>query len=247
MNQKNTHISWQRNYRSTYAKRAGETSFQLILEESDIQVIAQKNMAKEMLETLRKLRADIKAWQILHPTFQTSLMPLPIPQSAPEVVTRMYKGASKAGVGPFAAVAGTISQMLAENHVHNSPDIIVENGGDIYIFSQKPRTVALLADPKSKACLGLQFDINHFPLALCASSATIGHSLSLGNGELAVVIAKDGSLADAVATALGNRLRNSQSIEIALNFAQNIDGIEGVFIQCDEAIAAWGNITLTNV
>ncbi len=241
------HNTWQRSYRNQYTKRKGEVSFQLVVAESDIQVIAKENLADPMLKTLHHLRADIKSWQVLHSNFKTSLMPLPIPEHAPEVVLRMYKGAMQAGVGPFAAVAGTIAHILAEKYVEKSPDIIVENGGDIYLYSQSPRVVALLADPKSGASLGLQLEVQDFPLALCASSATIGHSLSLGHGELAVVRAKDGALADAVATALGNRLKNSASVELAIEFAQNINGVDGVFVQCDEAIGVWGNMVLTQV
>ncbi len=247
MQQKQKYNTWQRSYRSLYGERAGEISFQLVLEESDIQVVAKKNLASQMLETLGSLRADVKSWVTLYPDFRTSLAPLPMPKNAPDIIMRMYTGAAKAGVGPFAAVAGTVAQMLAEKYVGKSADIIVENGGDIYMYSETPRTVALLADPAGGPSLGLQLEAGDFPLALCASSATIGHSLSLGNGELAVVRAKDGALADAVATALGNRLRKAASVELALEFAQSIEGVDGVFVQCDEAIGAWGNMVLTHV
>ncbi len=247
MHQKDIHTSWQRIYRTHYTNRHGETSFQVVVEESDIHVIAEHNLASPMLETLRGLRADIKAWQLLNPDFRSSLMPLPIPNNAPQVIKHMYEGASKAGVGPFAAVAGTIAHLLAQSYIDQSPNIIVENGGDIYLYSKYSRVVALLTDPKGGPSLGLKLTKEDFPLALCASSATIGHSLSLGCGELAVVRSKNGALADAVATALGNRLKNSSSIEPAIEFAQGISGIDGVFIQCDDNIGIWGNMTLTQV
>ncbi len=247
MKSKEVYNSWQRNYRTHYVNRNGEVSFQLVVEESDIQVVAQKNLVNPMLSLLRELRTHIKSWQILHGNFQTALMPLPVPEQAPEVVRRMYQGAMQAGVGPFATVAGTIAQMLAEGFADISPDLIVENGGDIYLYSQSPRVVALLADPKGGASLGLQLEVQDFPLALCASSATIGHSLSLGCGDLAVVRSRDGSLADAVATALGNRLKDAASVELAIEFAQSIDGVDGVFVQCNDAIGVWGNMVLTQV
>ncbi len=247
MQQKQKHNTWQRHYRTLYTERLGECAFQLLLEESDLHVIAKENLASPMLETLGNLRADIKTWAALYPEFRTSLTPLPIPQKAPQIIQRMYAGALKAQVGPFAAVAGSIAQILAEAYAQLSPDIIVENGGDIYMFSQRPRTVALLADPKGGPSLGLQLEAEDFPLALCASSATIGHSLSLGNGELAVVRAKDGALADAMATALGNHLQGESSVERALDFAQSVAGVEGVFVQCGEAIGVWGNMVLTHV
>ncbi len=247
IHQKNIHNAWQRQYRKVYTQRKGEISFQIVLEESDLHVIANTHMATAMLKTLGLLRADIKSWQSLYTDFRSSLVPLPIPQSAPEVVKRMYIAAKKAGVGPFAAVAGTIAHMLAEDFVSQSSNIIIENGGDLYMYSQTPRVVALLSNPNSGASLGLQFSANDFPLALCTSSATIGHSLSLGQGELAVVRSKDGALADTVATALGNRLQDAASLEQAMQFAQNINGVEGIFVQCNEAIGVWGKMELTHL
>ncbi len=270
---KKIHTSWQRSYRSALQEREGERAFQLVLGESDVRIMAglaqggseacYETLRQEMLVTLGQLRADIQSWARLYPDFQHSLAPLALPSQGrhmPEIVRRMYVGAERAGVGPFAAVAGTVSHMLAEAHAHKAPDLIIENGGDVYMYSTKDRTVALLASPQGQedqkpeqeqkqggASLGLHFKAEDFPLALCASSATIGHSLSLGTGELAVVRARDGALADAVATALGNRLRGAQTVQSALDFAQNIAGVEGLFVQCDDALGIWGNMELVAV
>ncbi len=239
------HDSSYRQYRNLCKARSGEVAFQVVLAESDLRVVTcnqDPDLPGRMLQTLGALRADIQGWSRLHPEFRTSLAPLALPENAPEIIQRMCRGAQAAQVGPFAAVAGTIAQLLAESHV--SPNIIVENGGDIYMCSEKERVVALLADPDSGASMGLQLKAADFPLALCASSATIGHSLSLGKGDLAVVRAKDAALADAVATALGNRLRSADSVQAALDFGQSIAGIEGLFVQCDAAIGLWGNMEL---
>ncbi len=264
---KKVHNHWQRQYRDRCKARNGEDAFQLVLGESDLRIIAGitsgitvQNLAKDMLNTLEQLRADIQSWARLYPEFQNSLAPLPMPAKAPEIIQRMYAGAQLASVGPFAAVAGTVAHMLAEAHVDTAPDLIIENGGDVYMFSTKERVVALLAEPQAHAqsgqtegqaenaesptLLGLRFKAKDFPLALCASSATIGHSLSLGNGELAVVRAKDGATADAVATALGNRLRGAASVQQALDFGQSIAGVEGLFVQCDDSMGIWGQMEL---
>ncbi len=252
MSTKKVHTQWQRHYRNMYTPRKNEQTFQIVLEESDIMVTAEKNLASPMLKTLHNLRADIKAWLHLYPEFRTSLVPLPMPEGAiPSVIKRMYAGSAKAHVGPFAAVAGTIAHMLAEEYAPISPNIIVENGGDVYMFSHTERRVALLANPvqtpqnsHAMPSLGLLLKAQDFPLALCASSATIGHSLSLGQGELAAVLAKDGAFADAMATALGNGLKNPQNIETVLNTAKQYSEIHGVFLQCGEAIGIWGDLEL---
>ncbi len=271
MGNKKVHSHWQRQYRERCGVRSGEEAFQLVLGESDLRIIADvpqgesvHGLAKAMLKTLEQLRADIQSWARLYPEFQKSLAPLDAPSKAPEIVRRMYDGASLAGVGPFAAVAGTVAHMLAEAHSAVIPNLIIENGGDVYMFSTKERVVALLAEPEPAqndlvqlsaeqggpsipTLLGLRFEAKDFPLALCASSATIGHSLSLGRGELAVVRAVDGATADAVATALGNRLRGASSVQQALDFGQSIKGVEGLFVQCDAHMGIWGQMELVAV
>ncbi len=251
MLQKPIYMHWQRHYRNVCGARPGEVAFQVVLEESDLRIVAEHDIATPVLATLRALRADIQGWMMLYPQFRTSLVPLPLPPQAPEIISRMYAAAQQAGVGPFAAVAGTIAQMVAQAHVHESPNLLVENGGDIFMYSQKPRHVALLAQPEhihEGACaIGLSFAPEDFPLALCTSSATIGHSLSLGQGELAAVRSQDGALADSVATALGNRLKNADSVESSLDFAKNIPGVQGIFVQCDEKLGAWGQMVLDAV
>ncbi len=249
--QKKIHGHWQRQYRQQHAPRQGESSFQLVLGESDLRILVGKEaddipvLRDKMRHTVEQLRADISSWALLYPEFRTSLAPLPLPKNAPEIVQRMYAGAQAAGVGPFAAVAGTLAHMLAMEHVSEVADIIIENGGDVYMYSTKERVVALLAQPQdAHAYLGLRFSAEQFPLALCASSATIGHSLSLGNGELAVVLAHEGALADAVATAMGNRLRDAASVQEALDYGQSVDGVRGLFVQCDDAMGVWGAMEL---
>ncbi len=260
---KKIHHGWQRQYRERCAPRQGERVFQIVRGESDLRILVgggqeeqtQQELAAHMCQTLERLRADVSSWARVYPEFRTSLAPLPLPENAPQVIQRMYAGAALAAVGPFAAVAGTISQMLVEAHKEQFSDIIVENGGDVYMHSSKERVVALLAQPQSvenaedsahdgTAYLGLRFTEQDFPLALCASSATIGHSLSLGRGELAVVRARDGALADAVATAMGNRLKGASSVQQALDFGQSIEGVEGLFVQCDDALGLWGAMEL---
>lgn len=240
------HLGWQRDYRRQYACRPGEVAFQVVVEETDLRVLARQNLATPMLDMVTRLRADIKGWITLHPEFRTSLVPLEVADSAPEVVRRMAVGAALVGVGPFAAVAGVLAQMVAEAHVPLSEDLIVENGGDVFMYSRSARVVGLLSDPAGGPSLGLRVEAADFPVSVCASSATIGHSLSLGEGELAVVRARDAALADAAATALGNKLNSSADIETALAWVESLAplGVEGAFVQCGEKLGIWGKMEL---
>lgn len=237
-----------RDYRKHCAQRPGECSFQVVVEESDLHVVAQRNLAPEMINFVTRLRGEIKAWIRLHPEFRTSLVPLPHPgPQSPEVIRRMIHGSTIAQVGPFAAVAGVIAQMTAEAFVHQSPDLIVENGGDIFICSTVDRVVGMLPDPESGTLIGIKVAAADCPVSLCASSAHIGHSLSFGQGDLAVVRAADASLADAAATAFCNQLRTAADIDLVLRRAELCPGIQGVFAQCQGRIGLWGRMELAVV
>ena len=75
-------------------------------------------------------------WRIIsrrQPVFLSSLSPVkPLPD-APLIVKHMCRAAEIAGVGPMAAIAGAISLYVANDLLKYSKELIVENGGDIYI------------------------------------------------------------------------------------------------------------------
>lgn len=247
--QQKLHYDWQRKYRSQCQAQAHECVFQVLVEETDLRVVACKNLGAAMLNVVHALRADIKSWVALHPEFRYSLTPVTVSSQAPNIIQRMAHAAQLVGVGPFAAVAGAIAQMTAEAFVSISPDLIIENGGDVYMYSRHSRRVGLLSDPQHGAQLALDIKAEDFPLSLCASSATIGHSLSFGCGDIAVIRAQDACFADAAATALGNQLRGAGGVEKALDFAASLAhvGVEGAFVQCAGKIGLWGNMEIATV
>ena len=252
---KGIHLDPHRGYRERCAPRDGEHGFQLVIGETDLRVTAVSPLPEGFKDALaarvRTLRGELETWIVLHPEFRHSLVPVPLSCSAPppEIVRRMTEASAIAGVGPFAAVAGTIAQMAAESLVDRSPDLIIENGGDIFMYSRRDRVVGLLPDPESGVVIGLNVAASACPLALCASSATIGHSLSFGQGELVLVRSPDGALADALATALCNRLQGPGDVKAAVGYARRFvkHGLTGIFAQCGGAIGVWGDMELTAV
>ena len=146
----------------------------------------------------------------------------------------------------MAAVAGSVAQFTAEAVAAESPDILVENGGDVFMLSTRDRTAALLAEPESGARLGLSLAREDFPLSLCSSSGRIGHSLSLGRGDLVVVRSQSAPLADAAATALANLLNGPEDLDRLADQACQWEhaGLDGVFAQCGGKLAVWGRMEL---
>lgn len=237
-----------RHYRRIHAA-SGETAFQVVVEQTDLWVMACHDLSAEVGRFVHSLRGSLKAHIALHPAFAESLTPVPAPPDAPApppLIRAMSEAAKHCNVGPMAAVAGAIAQAVADAFVDHSPDILVENGGDCFMHSSRDRVAALLADPEAGAGLGLALPAQGFPLALCASSAFIGHSLSLGHGELVVVKADTGALADAAATALCNLLRTPADLSRVTDAAASLKrfGLRGVFAQHGGKLAAWGDMEL---
>ncbi|MHB9130074.1 MAG: UPF0280 family protein [Armatimonadota bacterium] len=186
----------------------------------------------------------LEAYICRHPDFRTALTPVDLLPDAPRVACLMAEATRVVGVGPMAAVAGTLAQLAAEaGRAAGCPEAIVENGGDIYLITDREVTVGIYAGENPIAA-NLAFYITpaDAPLAICSSSSTMGHSLSLGQCDLATVVADSGSLADAVATLVGNRIHTEADIEPALNAAATIPGIRGVLAVKGEKLGIWGKL-----
>jgi len=81
-------------------------------------------------------------------------------------------------------------------------------------------------------------------MAICTSSGTIGHSLSFGKADAVTVVARDAALADAAATAVGNRVKTRRDVDQALEAARSIAGIDGVLIVMRDRLGIWGDMEL---
>jgi ApbE superfamily uncharacterized protein (UPF0280 family) len=167
-----------------------------------------------------------------HPEFRQSLEPLELLAGAPEVAQSMARAAKLVGVGPMAAVAGAMAQFagLAAPNA-GAREVIVDNGGDIYIRIVEPAIIGLktgTADLGDRLAFSLKADDT--PISICSSSGKMGHSMSLGECDLATVVAKDAALADAAATAAANLVKNVDDIDPALERISAIEGVDGVVI-----------------
>lgn len=219
--------------------------FKVEIKESDLLIFADKNLKKEALEELKKVRAEIESWISMYPEFHTSLAPLPLPadRKVPAVVREMYKAAGAAGVGPMAAVAGAVAEAVGRRLLQFSRQVIVENGGDIFCFSLQERYSLVYAgsSPFSEK-VAVKIPAGE-PLGICTSSGTIGHSLSFGRADAVVVVDRSAALADAAATAIGNVVRGADDIEKGLKKGVDI-GVRGVLIILGDRLGVRGDIEL---
>lgn len=191
------------------------------------------------------LRRILEQYIAKCPEFRSALEPVELLRCAPEVVCRMSDASRRVGVGPMAAVAGTIAQMAAEAGLRDeASEAIVENGGDIYIAAARDISVALYPGARNPLNGRLAFAINRtrLPVAVCSSSGTMGHSMSLGVADLATVVANSASLADAAATLACNLVQELRDINAVLEKIRQIPGIDGALIIKDQRIGLAGNL-----
>jgi hypothetical protein len=145
----------------------------------------------------------------------------------------------------MAAVAGAVAQHVAEGLAEVSGEVIVENGGDLYLIGREERIVGVYAgESPISGRVGIRVSKGLLPVSVCTSSGTVGHSMSLGHADAVAVMARDGSLADAVATALANRVQDENDVERAIDAAKSMLGVLGVLVVVGESLGAWGNVRL---
>jgi len=178
------------------------------------------------------------------PEFLTSLVPIAVYADAPEIARHMAWAAGQVGVGPMAAVAGAMAQWSAKAALAaGAEEAIVDNGGDIYLKAVEPVIVSLGTGTNKLADrLAFRVEPQETPLSICSSSGKMGPSMSLGQCDLATVVAKDAALADAAATQAANLVRTPADVDAALERIMAIRDILGVLLVKDDRIGLAGHL-----
>lgn len=239
--------------RRTYRRLVDLTGLvvtQVRLRETDLHILAESEVRQLAGELVAGCRLQIERYILNNPSFARSLVPLPDDDLAPPIVRRMLVAAVKAGVGPMAAVAGAIAEYVGNGLVEaGQKEVIVENGGDIFLARTRPCTIAVFAGRSSLSNrVGLRIAADCMPLGVCTSSGTIGHSLSFGLADSVTVVAGSATVADAAATRLGNEAGREntpgEAVRRVLAAAERLPDIRGVLVIYGETLGAAGDIEL---
>jgi hypothetical protein len=218
------------------------------VKETDLYILARSPLEREAQEAVINLRHQLEEYIKANPLFQTSLVPLPDDPRAPKIVKELLAASQKAGVGPMAGVAGAVAEFVGRELLASTPEVVVENGGDIFMQSSTERKIGLFAgESPLNMKVGLRISPERTPLGICTSSGTVGHSTSFGKADAVCVISSSAALADAGATALGNRVQGKRDIERVLEEGQKISGVEGLVIIVGDALGAWGEYELVQL
>ncbi len=194
-----------------------------------------------------KKRMDLIDFSRRNPEFLTSLEPLIIDEG-PLIVKLMGRAGRKAEVGPMAAVAGTISQLsLSFLLEKGSKHSIIDNGGDIALKTNKKIITGLYSGNSSlSGSIGFQIKPKQSPMGICTSSGTVGHSISFGRSDSVTVFASEASVADALATSIGNAAKGLNDHDAVQNCLDRADDFKehyrGVMVVVGENAGTVGKI-----
>ncbi len=222
--------------------------FEVIVKETDLLVRAERDLANESRESVLKYRHQLETYIETNPEFQRSLIPLKDDPYAPEIVQEMIRTSQLAQVGPMAAVAGALAEFVAKDLSPISKEVIIENGGDIYLAISRERTIGVFAaDSPLSLKIGIEISPEDSPLGVCTSSGTVGPSLSFGKADAVCILSKSTTLADAAATSVGNIVKEKKDIELGLERGKEIEGVLGMLIIVGEKVGIWGNVKLVQL
>lgn len=224
--------------------------FQAIVGETDLDIGVRKDRFSEQLmgwveEIIRACRRPLEEYIQRDPGFVKALTPYELLPDAPLLAQTMAEAGRLAGVGPMAAVAGAVAEWVGKLIAQRSRDVIVENGGDIFMRTSRIRKVGIYAgDSPLSNRVALEIRPDQTPLGICTSSGKVGPSLSFGKANAVVILSPSVALADAAATACGNLVQTADDLERSLDLAATITGVTGAVVIKDDRLAVWGNVKL---
>lgn len=239
----------ERNYRAI----TGETGLRSCLvkiKDSDLQIFSDLEVSEIATDLLLRYRLQIETHIKNFPEFEHALTPLKPGPAVPPLIEKMLRAAMQTGTGPMAAVAGGIAEYVGVGLLRaGCREVIVENGGDLFLSRIADTTVAIFAGTSPLTMrVGVRIKAENMPIGVCTSSGTVGHSLSFGAADSVTVLAKSTLVADAAATRLGNEIDRASdgetSIRQALEMSRLIDGLDGVIVIRGERIGAVGEVEL---
>jgi uncharacterized protein len=234
----------QRRYRRRCAPE-GLVSFSVREKETDLLISADRNLYESALSAVKYARRVIEEYGRGNGSFFRSLEPVPADESAPGVIKQMCFYSRACGVGPMAGVAGAVAEIAGRKLLTESREVIVENGGDIFLKSTRKRLVGIYAGESNlSGRLAVEIDPEQTPCGVCSSSGTFGHSLNFGAADAVVVLSCSAVLADAAATACSNMVKDETCIEEAIGFARSIEGVRGVIVVAGGSFGAWGSVKI---
>ena len=139
----------QRSYRAVLDPGSLVSSYASI-KDTDLHILADQEVSELAQQLALQYRLQIENYIQQNPEYGRALLPLSLDALPPPIVKEMYRAQISAGVGPMAAVAGVIAEYVGRGLLESGcNEVLVENGGDIYINRCQDCTVAIFAGDSS--------------------------------------------------------------------------------------------------
>jgi ApbE superfamily uncharacterized protein (UPF0280 family) len=203
-----------------------------------------KDAVEAAIKSIQRNRKKLEEYIEEFPFFQHTLQPVNIGHG-PKIAVLMAEAASKANVGPMAAVAGVLADLAVEEMLDLGAKVaVVENGGEAFLVSDRPLKTAVQAG-ETQFSKRIGFELETFPIGVATSSGKFSHALSFGDSDAVTVFAESAGLADAVATAVGNMIKGEnveQVIKRGIEKGLSIDGVESILILYEDKTGIGGNL-----
>jgi hypothetical protein len=234
-------------YRVCHQKQ-GLVTFNVTVKETNLNIQADSDLTEQATRAILAHRQYIENHITRFPRFADSLTPLSDPGIVPKIISEMTMAAKTAGVGPMAAVAGAVAQSVGRDLLQWSSNVLVENGGDIFIKSDTQTVFTIYAGSSPLSMkTGIKVARRPASFAMCTSSGSVGHSKSFGKADAVSVLADCCALADAAATSLCNKIQTPKDIERAIAIGKRMAGIQGIVIISGKQIGLWGALELVKL
>lgn len=166
----------------------------------------------------------------------------------PLILKLMTYAGKISNTGPMSSVAGSMSQICLDYlRRYDTKYSIIENGGDIALKTNKESIISIYAGKSIYSDkIAFRIDKQKDGYGICTSSASVGHSKSFGKSDATVVFSKTASIADSLATSIGNSARGDDNEDIvnnALEYAEEYrEYYDCVVIIKDDLIAKIGKM-----
>jgi len=185
-------------------------------------------------------RQVLEAYIARDPFFKATFDPYE-PDSDELVITRMAEATRKAGVGPMAAVAGTIAWAGVEEMQEAGASFgVIDNGGDIALIADRPVRVGVHAGGAALSNrVAFVVPPQESILGICTSSATVGPSISFGMADAVTIFSRDVALSDAWATSVCNQIRPDDQSVLDQIDPKEVDGILAIM---EDVTVRWGQL-----
>lgn len=219
--------------------------FAVAIEQSDLLILCDRTLRDRAHAHLSHVRREIEEYIASDPVFLTTLVPHEVPSDAPSIVQHMAQVARAWGVGPMAAVAGAVAEAVGRHLLDRAKTVIVENGGDVYARADRRVQFALYAGEDSPFSDKLAFEVDAARgVGVCTSSGKVGPSLSFGQADAVVAIARDAAFADAAATAIGNRIHSAADVERVVAEERERGALVGLVVCAGDRMGLFGDVQL---